>query len=46
MINVSAAMGSQFARSSAEFTETIKELGPNPLGQKESKVKNQVENLK
>jgi coenzyme F420-reducing hydrogenase delta subunit len=44
MINVSAAMGSQFARSSVEFTETIKELGPNPLGHEESQVKNQVEN--
>ena len=43
MINVSAAMGSQFAKSSVEFTETIKELGPNPLGQKESQVNHQDE---
>jgi coenzyme F420-reducing hydrogenase delta subunit len=31
MVNVSAAMGSQFAQSAKEFTETILEIGPNPL---------------
>ena len=31
MINISAAMGAQFAWSAAEFTEEIRQLGPNPL---------------
>lgn len=31
MINVSAAMGGQFALSAAEFTDEIIQLGPNPL---------------
>ena len=31
MINVSAAMGGQFAFSAAEMTEEIRRLGPNPL---------------
>jgi len=31
MINVSAAMGGQFAWSAAEFTEEIRQIGPNPL---------------
>jgi len=31
MINVSAAMGGQFAWSAAEMTEEIRRLGPNPL---------------
>jgi len=31
MINVSSAMGGQFAWSSAELTEEIRRLGPNPL---------------
>jgi hypothetical protein len=31
MINVSAAMGGQFAWSAAELTEEIRRLGPNPL---------------
>jgi coenzyme F420-reducing hydrogenase delta subunit len=31
MINVSAAMGGQFAWSSAEFTEEIRRMGSNPL---------------
>ena len=31
MINVSSAMGSQFALSAAELTEEIREIGPNPL---------------
>ena len=32
MINISSAMGAQFAWSAAEFTEEIRRLGPNPLG--------------
>jgi F420-non-reducing hydrogenase iron-sulfur subunit len=32
MINISAAMGGQFAWSAAELTEEIRQLGPNPLG--------------
>jgi len=31
MINISSAMGGQFAWSAAEFTEEIRRLGPNPL---------------
>ena len=31
MINLSSAMGGQFALSAAEFTETIRRLGTNPL---------------
>ncbi|MCP4488606.1 MAG: hydrogenase iron-sulfur subunit [Gammaproteobacteria bacterium] len=31
MINISAAMGAQFVTEIANFTETIKELGPSPL---------------
>jgi F420-non-reducing hydrogenase iron-sulfur subunit len=31
MINISAAMGGQFAWSAAELTEEIRRLGPNPL---------------
>jgi hypothetical protein len=37
MINVSAAMGAQFAWSAAELTEEIKRLGPNPLKSTEDK---------
>jgi hypothetical protein len=37
MINVSAAMGGQFAWSAAEMTEEIRRLGPNPLGNAASK---------
>ena len=33
MINVSSAMGGQFAFSAAEMTAEIKRLGPNPLRQ-------------
>jgi hypothetical protein len=32
MDNLSAAMGARFAEIAAEFVDTIKELGPNPLG--------------
>jgi coenzyme F420-reducing hydrogenase delta subunit len=31
MINVSAAMGGQFAWSAAELTEEIRQMGSNPL---------------
>ena len=31
MINVSAAMGGQFAWSAAELTEEIRRMGPNQL---------------
>ena len=31
MINVSSAMGGQFAWSAAELTEEIKQMGSNPL---------------
>ena len=34
MINVSAAMGGQFAFAAAEITAEIKGIGPNPLGEK------------
>lgn len=34
MINISAAMGSQFAELTTEFTKEIRELGPNPLKKK------------
>jgi hypothetical protein len=38
MLNVSAAMGGQFAWSAAEFTEEIRRMGPNPLSQTLSPV--------
>ncbi len=31
MINLSSAMGGQFAFSAAEITAEIRQLGPNPL---------------
>jgi F420-non-reducing hydrogenase iron-sulfur subunit len=31
MINVSAAMGGQFAWSAAELTEELRQMGPSPL---------------
>jgi len=31
MINVSAAMAGEFARSAGDFSEEIREIGPNPL---------------
>jgi coenzyme F420-reducing hydrogenase delta subunit len=34
MINISSAMGGQFAWSSAELTEEIKRMGSNPLKRK------------
>lgn len=38
MINVSAAMGAQFAEMVTEFTEKIGELGPNPLASGERAI--------
>jgi len=32
MINLSSAMGGQFAFAAAELTAEIQRLGPNPLG--------------
>ena len=31
MVNVSAAMGAQFAEAVTELSEKIRDLGPNPL---------------
>ena len=31
MVNLSSAMGAQFAETVTEITEKIRELGPNPL---------------
>jgi coenzyme F420-reducing hydrogenase delta subunit len=31
MVNLSAAMGVQFAQTAREFNEKIQEIGPNPL---------------
>jgi hypothetical protein len=31
MVNLSSAMGGQFAWSAAELTEEIRQMGPNPL---------------
>jgi len=33
MVNVSAAMGIQFASITAELTEEIRRMGPNPIKQ-------------
>ena len=33
MMNLSAAMGAQFAFTAAELTAEIKSIGPNPLGE-------------
>lgn len=38
MINLSSAMGGQFAFSAAELTAEIKQMGPNPLRKVESDV--------
>ncbi len=32
MITMSAGMGERFARTAEEFTEKIRQLGPNPIG--------------
>jgi F420-non-reducing hydrogenase iron-sulfur subunit len=42
MINLSSAMGGQFAFSIAELTAEIKQLGPNPLRNDEFGMRNSV----
>ena len=44
MINLSSAMGGQFASTMAEFAEEICRIGPNPLhnGDDESRTRNNV----
>jgi hypothetical protein len=36
MVNLSSAMGGQFAFSAAELTAEIQRIGPNPLGKNAS----------
>jgi hypothetical protein len=36
MVNLSSAMGGQFAFAAAELTAEIQRLGPNPLGKKDA----------
>ncbi len=38
MINMSAGMGEKFAQTALEFTEKIKNLGPNPVKQIKTKT--------
>jgi len=38
MINISSAMGGQFAWSAAELTEEIRRMGPNPLKNEREKA--------
>ena len=40
MINISAAMGIQFASSAAELTEEIRQMGPNPIKQEQAGTEN------
>jgi F420-non-reducing hydrogenase iron-sulfur subunit len=42
MINLSSAMGGQFAWSAAELTADIQRIGPNPLG-RNGHLKREVE---
>lgn len=46
MINISAAMGGQFAWSAAEFTEEIRRLGPNPLNNSNDQQIDQLQDVK
>ena len=46
MINISAAMGGQFAWSAAEFTEEIRRLGPNPLKPADVRKVNHLRDVK
>jgi coenzyme F420-reducing hydrogenase delta subunit len=41
MINLSSAMGGQFAFSIAELTAEIKQLGPNPLRNDEHRMQDE-----
>jgi len=45
MINLSSAMGGQFAWSAAELTEEIRRIGPSPLGQDGAAKVPSAENL-
>ncbi len=38
MVNMSAGMGERFAKTALEFTEKIKNLGPNPVKQTKSET--------
>ena len=40
MINLSSAMGAQFALSATELTEEIRQIGPNPLKNAEGELGN------
>ncbi len=44
MINISSAMGGQFAWSAAEMAAEIKRIGPNPLGKNGKYEETTVEN--
>jgi coenzyme F420-reducing hydrogenase delta subunit len=37
MINISSAMGGQFAFAAAEMTAEIKQLGPSPLSDRDER---------
>jgi len=45
MINISSAMGGQFAQSASEITEEIRRIGSNPLknGRAETPAANNLE---
>jgi hypothetical protein len=45
MINVSSAMGGQFAFAAAEMTAEIKQLGPSPIGRRavDPRIKEEAE---
>ncbi len=45
MVNISAAMGAQFAEVATEFAEHIRELGPNPLAPSRSPARAETETL-
>jgi coenzyme F420-reducing hydrogenase delta subunit len=45
MINISSAMGGQFAWTAAEFTEEIRRLGPNPLKDSTVRPVDQLQNI-
>ena len=42
MVNMSAGMGDRFAKTAAEFTESIRALGPNPVKQALTDTDNQA----
>jgi coenzyme F420-reducing hydrogenase delta subunit len=45
MVNISSAMGGQFAWTAAEFTEEIRRLGPNPLKDSTVRPVDQLQNI-